>query len=29
MAGKPAPNGFKGNSEWQQVKPGIRIRQVN
>lgn len=29
QAGRPAPNGFKGNSEWQQVKPGVRIRQVN
>jgi hypothetical protein len=28
LAGRPAPNGFKGNSDWQQVKPGVRIRQV-
>lgn len=28
LAGKEAPNQFKGNSDWQQVKPGIRIRQV-
>lgn len=28
LAGQPAPNQFKGNSDWQQVKPGVRIRQV-
>ncbi len=28
LAGKPAPGGFQGNSGWQQVKPGVRIRQV-
>lgn len=27
-AGQPAPFGFKGNSAWQEVKPGVRIRQV-
>lgn len=28
QAGKKPPYEFKGNSEWQQVKPGVRIRQV-
>lgn len=28
QAGQPAPHGFKGNSVWQEVRPGVRIRQV-
>ncbi len=28
QANKPAPYGFKGNSEWQTVRPGVRIKQV-
>lgn len=28
QAGKAPPNGFRGNSDWQQVSPGVRMRQV-
>jgi hypothetical protein len=28
MAGQQPPNNFRGNAPWQQLAPGIRIRQV-
>lgn len=28
QAGKAPPHNFRGNSDWQQVKPGVRIRQI-